>query len=385
MKEIVLLGATGSIGTQVLDVIKDNRNFSLKGFSFGKNIKRAMEIIEEFKPKYVCALFKSDAMMLKEKYQNVEFFFGNIGLIDLVEVDCENGVVINAIVGIAGLVPTVKAIESKKDILLANKETLVVAGDIINKLVKENNVRLLPIDSEHSAILQCLNTSRKEDVKKIIITASGGAFRNKSRKELENVTLKEATSHPNWSMGKKITIDSSTMVNKGLEVIEAHHLFNIDYSNIETVIHRESIVHSLVEFNDGSVIAQLGNPDMKLPIAYALNYPYHNNNNFVQKLDLVKIGKLSFEEMSFERFPMVELAYEVGRLGGILPLVYNVSNEVAVDLFINGKIKYLDIEKIIKETVEFFKDKNMLNPSLEVLLFFEGLIKEKILENYEVE
>ena len=185
-------------------------------------------------------------------------------------------------------------------------------------------------------------------------------------------------------MGKKITIDSSTMVNKGLEVIEAHYLFKIDYSNIETVIHKESIIHSLVEFNDGSVIAQMGNPDMRLPIAYALNYPNHEINNFIKPLDLVKIGTLTFKEMNYERFPMVKLAYEVGTLGGILPLVYNVANEVAVKLFMEGKIKYLDIEKIIKETVEYFKDKNMLNPSLEVILLFEGLVKEKILENYEV-
>lgn len=384
MKEIVLLGATGSIGTQVLEVIKNNENFSLKGISFGKNIKRAIEIIEDYKPEFVCALEESDMEILKEKYPNIQFFYGIVGLIDLVEVALENGIVINAIVGIAGLVPTVKAIETKKDILLANKETLVVAGDIINKLVEENGVKLIPIDSEHSAILQCINSSKREDVKKIIITASGGAFRDKTRKELENVTLEEATEHPNWSMGKKITIDSSTMVNKGLEVIEAHYLFKIDYSNIETVIHKESIIHSLVEFNDGSVIAQMGNPDMRLTIAYALNYPNHEINNFIKPLDLVKIGTLTFKEMNYERFPMVKLAYEVGTLGGILPLVYNVANEVAVKLFMEGKIKYLDIEKIIKETVEYFKDKNMLNPSLEVILLFEGLVKEKILENYEV-
>lgn len=384
MKEIVLLGATGSIGTQVLEVIKNNENFSLKGISFGKNIKRAIEIIENYKPEFVCALEESDMEILKEKYPNIQFFYGSVGLIDLVEVALENGIVINAIVGIAGLVPTVKAIEAKKDILLANKETLVVAGDIINKLVEENGVKLIPIDSEHSAILQCINSSKREDVKKIIITASGGAFRDKTRKELENVTLEEATEHPNWSMGKKITIDSSTMVNKGLEVIEAHYLFKIDYSNIETVIHKESIIHSLVEFNDGSVIAQMGNPDMRLPIAYALNYPNHEINNFIKPLDLVKIGTLTFKEMNYERFPMVKLAYEVGTLGGILPLVYNVANEVAVKLFMEGKIKYLDIEKIIKKTVEYFKDKNMLNPSLEVILLFEGLVKEKILENYEV-
>lgn len=384
MKEIILLGATGSIGCQVLDVIKDNKEFLLKGISFGNNIKKAIEIIDEFHPQYVCCLNQEDSINLEKKYPDIAFFYGSVGLIDLVEVKCENGVVINAIVGTSGLVPTVKAIESKKDILLANKETLVVAGDLINELVSKYQVNLIPIDSEHSAILQCLNSGKKEEVKKIIITASGGSFRDLKREELNNVTLEEACTHPNWCMGTKITIDSSTMVNKGLEVIEAHHLFKIDYSKIETIIHKESIIHSMVEFNDGSVIAQMGNPDMRLPIMYALNYPHHIKNNIIKELDLCEIGNLSFKKMDYERFPLVRIAYEVGMIGGILPLVYNVSNEVAVSLFVRGKIKYLDIEKIIIETVDFFKERNVLKPSLEVLILFENLVKENILEKYEV-
>lgn len=384
MKEIILLGATGSIGCQVLDVIKDNNEFLLKGISFGNNIKKAIEIIDEFHPQYVCCLNQEDAINLEKKYPDIIFFYGSVGLIDLVEVETKNGVVINAIVGTSGLVPTVKAIEARKDILLANKETLVVAGDLINELVSKYQVNLIPIDSEHSAILQCLNSGKKEEVKKIIITASGGSFRDLKREELNNITLEEACKHPNWSMGTKITIDSSTMVNKGLEVIEAHHLFKIDYSKIETIIHKESIIHSMVEFNDGSVIAQMGNPDMRLPIMYALNYPHHLNNNIIKELNLCEIGSLSFKKMDYERFPLVKVAYEVGKIGGILPLVYNVSNEVAVNLFINGKIKYLDIEKIIIETVEFFKERNVLKPSLEVLILFENLVKENILEKYEV-
>lgn len=384
MKEIILLGATGSIGSQVLDVIKNNGDFKLIAISFGKRINKAIEIIEEFKPQYVCTLDKEDAEYLKEKYEKINFCYGNEGLVKVASLPTNNGLLVNAIVGIAGLLPTVEAIRSKKDILLANKETLVVAGDIINKLVKENNVNLLPIDSEHSAIMQCLNSGKFSDVKKIIITASGGSFRNKTRKELENVTLEEAIKHPNWSMGTKITIDSSTMVNKGLEVIEAHHLFNIDYDKIETIIHKESIIHSMVEFMDGAIIAQLGTPNMRIPIAYALNYPFHKKQENVSYLDLVKNSNLTFQKMDYNRFPMVELAYFVGKCGGILPLVYNTSNEVAVDLFVKGKIKYLEIEKIISEMVNYYKEKNIKEPTLEDIFRVDNEIRELIMNNVEV-
>lgn len=384
MKEIILLGATGSIGTQALDILKENKEFILKAISFGKNKEKAIKIIDEFKPSVVACEMMEDMLFLKEKYPNIEVFYGEEGLIKLANLKTDNGLLVNAIVGIAGLAPTIEAIKSKKDILLANKETLVVAGDMINSLVKEYQVKLLPIDSEHSAILQCLENGRREDLKKIIITASGGSFRDKTRKELENVTVEEALNHPNWSMGAKITIDSSTMVNKGLEVIEAHHLFNISYDKIETILHRESIIHSMVEFNDGSVLSQMATPDMRLPINYALNYPKHLEYKGSSSLDLVKVRNLTFEKMDFDRFPMIELAYKVGRLGGILPLVYNVANEEAVKCFINGKIKYLEIEKIIIDMVNLYLDKNINNPTIEDIIKINSEVRKLINEKIEV-
>ena len=384
MKEIILLGATGSIGAQVLDVIKDNNEFRLVAISFGKNVNKAIEIIEEFKPQYVCTLEEKDALYLKEKFEDINFCYGNDGLVTIASLDVKKGLLVNAIVGIAGLLPTIKGIESKKDILLANKETLVVAGDIINRKVFENGVKLIPIDSEHSAILQCLNSGEISEVKKIIITASGGSFRDKTREELENVTLEEAIKHPNWSMGTKITIDSSTMVNKGLEIIEAHHLFGLSYDKIEAIIHKESIIHSMVEYNDGAIIAQLGTPNMRIPIAYALNYPHHKKVENVSYLDLIKNSNLTFQKMDYDRFPMVRLAYFVGKSGGILPLVYNTSNEVAVDLFIKGKIKYLEIEKIITDMVNFYKEKNILNPTVDDIFKVDKEIRELISSNVEV-
>ena len=384
MKEIILLGATGSIGTQVLDIIKENKDFLLKAISFGKNKEKAIKIINEFKPLVVSCEMMEDMLWLKEKYPDIEFVYGEKGLEYLASLETKKGLLINAIVGIAGLVPTITAIKNKKDILLANKETLVVAGDMINSLVKEYQVKLLPIDSEHSAILQCLENGRREDLKKIIITASGGSFRDRSREELENVTFLEAMNHPNWSMGAKITVDSSTMVNKGLEVIEAHHLFNIDYDKIETILHRESIIHSMVEFNDGSVLSQMATPDMRLPINYALNYPKHLEYKNSSSLNLVKVKSLTFEKMDFERFPMLELAYKVGRLGGILPLVYNVANEEAVKCFIEGKIKYLEIEKIITDMVNLYQEKNIKNPTIEEILKINSQVRKLINEKIEV-
>ena len=384
MKEIILLGATGSIGTQVLDIIKENKEFLLKAISFGKNKEKAVKIINEFKPLVVSCEMMEDMLWLKEKYPDIEFVYGEKGLEYLASLETKKGLLINAIVGIAGLVPTITAIKNKKDILLANKETLVVAGDMINSLVKEYQVKLLPIDSEHSAILQCLENERREDLKKIIITASGGSFRDRSREELENVTFLEAMNHPNWSMGAKITVDSSTMVNKGLEVIEAHHLFNIDYDKIETILHRESIIHSMVEFNDGSVLSQMATPDMRLPINYALNYPKHLEYKNSSSLNLVKVKSLTFEKMDFERFPMLELAYKVGRLGGILPLVYNVANEEAVKCFIEGKIKYLEIEKIITDMVNLYQEKNIKNPTIEEILKINSQVRKLINEKIEV-
>ena len=378
MKNFILLGATGSIGSQTLDIIKKDKNFNLLGFSFFENVSRAKEIINEFKPKYVTMKDSS----FKDEFNNfkdVTFFYGERGLLDLVKVE-DYATIINSIVGLAGLAPTVEAIKAKKDILLANKETLVCAGDLIKRLVKENKVNLIPIDSEHSAIMQCLKVGKKKEIKKIIITASGGSFRDLSRSELENVTLVDALRHPNWNMGKKITIDSSTMVNKGLEVIEAHYLFDVDYSKIETVIHKESIIHSMVEYKDNGIIAHLAVPDMHLPIMYAMYYPRHLKG-FTQELDFSNLN-LSFKKMDTKRFPMVEKAYFVGRAGGVLPLVYNTSNEVAVSLFTNGKIKYLDIEDIITKSIDRFKDENIYDYDIDDLLEFDKKVRSIVLEKW---
>ena len=379
MKNFILLGATGSIGTQVLDIIRKDNNFKLLGFSFGNNIKKAIEIIKEFKPKYV-AITNLEYINSFNEFSDLNVFSGDDSLSKLVNMS-EDYVLINSVSGIAGLKPTICAIKNHKDILLANKETLVCAGEIINKLVKENNVNLIPIDSEHSAISQCLKVGSKNEIKNIIITASGGAFRDKNRGELDNVTLEDATCHPNWSMGTKITIDSSTMVNKGLEIIEAHFLFDVPYEKIKTVIHKESIIHSMVEYFDGSVIAHLATPDMHLPIMYAMYYPHHLKG-VTPSLDFNKLKNLSFEEMNYERFPMVELAYKVGELSGVMPLVYSTSNEVAVELFKQGKIKYLDIENIINEMVNNYIDKNILNPTLDDLIEIDQKVRKDVLEEW---
>ena len=383
MKDLYLLGATGSIGQQTLEILRENKNaFSLKAVSCFSNIELLKNIIYEFKPKYACVGNELDRLSLEKEFENLICFSGEAGLLELVSSGEKGGVLVNAIVGIAGLMPTVKAIENKRDILLANKEVLVTAGRIIKDLVKKHNVKLIPIDSEHSAIFQCLLNSKIEDVLSVIITASGGAFRDKKREELENVTPEEALAHPNWSMGKKITIDSATMVNKGLEVIEAHFLFDIEYDRIKTILHKESIIHSMVEFVDGSIIAQMGLPDMRIPIQYALFYPERKNFFNTERLDFSKLKNLSFEELDFKRFPCLELAYWCGKNGGILPVVYNASNEAAVKLFLDKRIKFLEIEKIIFEAVK--NAKNIMNPTLEEILKTDELVKDKIYKIYEV-
>ncbi|HHU55156.1 MAG TPA: 1-deoxy-D-xylulose-5-phosphate reductoisomerase [Acholeplasmataceae bacterium] len=376
MKNIHLLGATGSIGTQVLEVIKSLDGFSVKSISFGKNIPKGKEIIENFNPEFVCVLEKEDAENLQKHYPHIKFSYGEKGLVEAATYGDESGVLVNAVVGMVGLKPTIAAINKGRNILLANKETLVVGGEIINRLVKEKNVKLIPIDSEHSAIMQCLDGRSKEDISKIIITASGGSFRDKSRKELENVTVENALAHPNWNMGAKITIDSATMVNKGLEVIEAHYLFDIPYDKIETIIHYESIIHSLVEFKDRSVIAQLGVPDMRIPIQYALTYPNTMENNISKSLDFNIMNKLTFKKMDFDRFPCLRYAYEAGIQGGVMPTVYNTSNEEAVRLFLEKKISFLDIEKIIFEMMG--RIENISNPTLDDIFQISKLVKDII-------
>lgn len=381
MKNIYLLGATGSIGTQVLDIIKPNHDFKLKSISVGNNIDKAIEIINKYKPEFVSVLEEQNMKYLASIFPNVEFDFGEKGLIKAATYSDEPGYLINAVVGMVGLIPTIAAIEKKRNILLANKETLVVAGDIIKKALKKYDVKMIPIDSEHSAIYQCLFSGKKEEVKKIIITASGGSFRDLNREELTNVTINDALKHPNWSMGAKITIDSATMVNKGLEVIEAHYLFDMPYENIETVIHRESIIHSMVEYVDGAIIAQLSNPDMRLPIQYALYESYRENNSF-KKMDFSQKISLTFSPMYYDRYPLLALAYKVGKMGGIMPMIYNSANEVAVKLFLEQKINFLDIEKIINDAV--LNVENILDPTLEQILESDKKLREHLYEKYEV-
>ena len=377
-KNILLLGATGSIGTQVLDVIRNN-DFCLKSVACGKNIKRLENIINEFSPEYVSVELEEDCLYLKNKYPNINVGFGLNGLIEAATYGEEKSTVINAVVGMKGLIPTVKAIEKGNDILLANKETLVVAGSIIKELIKKHDVSLVPIDSEHNAIKRLLENKNIKSVEKIIITASGGSFLKKSREELENVSISEALIHPNWSMGSKITIDSATMVNKGLEVIEAHYLFDIPYEKIETVIHPESIIHSMVEFVDGSVTALMYNPTMINPISHAI---YGEEKECgIKNIDFKNLKSLSFKEMDFERFPMIKLAYEVGNKGGILPLVYNSSNEVAVKLFLDGKIKFLDIEKIIIDNVRKYYNYEIDNElTIEKLIEVDDIVRKNIID-----
>ena len=383
MKNLMLLGATGSIGSQVLDIIREYKDeYQLKSIAFGKNINKAIAIIDEFKPEYVAVDRYEDYLILKEKFPNIAFGYGEEGLINAATYLNEKGYLINAVVGMIGLKPTVAAIQKGHDILLANKETLVVAGEIITKLVKEYNVNLIPIDSEHSTIYQCLLGQSKEDLSRIIITASGGAFRDKKRSELENVTVNDALKHPNWKMGAKITIDSATMVNKGLEVIEAHFLFGLDYEKIETVLHKESIIHSLVEYNDGAIIAGLSYPDMRIPIAYALSTPRRKDLSFIKKMDFKTFFNLTFAPMDFERFPLLSLAYEVGKMGGIMPMVYNTANEIAVQLFLDGKIKFLEIDEIINYAVK--ETKNILNPSLDEILEYDKLLRKELQAKFEV-
>lgn len=375
--KLYLLGATGSIGHQTLDIVRSsNGTFSVETIAANRNIDKVKDIIEEFHPKFVSVGLEEAKKDLELLYPSIEFGYGIDGLIKAATYGNNgNDLVVNAIVGSAGLSPTYYAIKKGRNIALANKETLVIGGDLIKPMLKEYNVNLIPIDSEHSAIMQCMNGEDKKTVKNIIITASGGSFRDKTREELEHVTVEDALNHPNWSMGAKITVDSATMMNKGLEVIEAHHLFDVSYDKIKTVLHKESIIHSLVEYNDTAMIAHLGNPDMRVPISYALNFP--NRVPFKGKsLDLIKLGTLHFEELSFERFPMLEYAYYAGRKGGIHPTVLNASNEAAVSLFLNGKIDFLQIEEIVLECLNMFSGEVEL--SLESILETDNLVKDYV-------
>ena len=358
MKKIAILGSTGSIGTQTLDVVRANGDIEVLGISAGKNIQKLEEQVREFSPRLVAVWDENAAQELAQKIQDTDtkVVAGMDGLLELAAMP-DTEILVTAIVGMLGIRPTIEAIRAGKDIALANKETLVTAGHLIIPMAKEYGVQILPVDSEHSAIFQSLRGGTEKEVKRLIITASGGPFRGKKRSELENVTLAQCLNHPNWSMGQKVTLDSSTLANKGLEVMEAHWLFDMPYDKIAVVVHPQSIVHSLVEFCDGSVIAQLGVPDMRLPIQFALSWPERYDYSFEQ-LDLVAAGNLTFEAPDLEAFPSLKIAIDCGKAGGTLPCAFNAANEEAVYAFLAGKIKYLDATVTAQHN-------NVLRPQLE--------------------
>ncbi len=354
MKNISILGSTGSIGMQALQVIRSLKNeFKVVGLAAKSNVDIIEKQIEEFKPKIAALEDELSAEILKTrmKGKGVKIVGGMEGIVQ-VATEPSADIVLSAIVGIAGLIPTLEAIRSGKNIALSNKESLVTAGHIIMKTASDNGVTILPVDGEHSAILQCLDGCRnRNNIRRLILTASGGPFRNKTYNELSNVTPEQALDHPNWRMGKKITIDSATLMNKGFEVIEARWLFDIDIDKIDVIIHTESIVHSMVEFNDRSILAQLSVPDMKGPIAYAMNYP-QRLDDVIKNLPLEKIGTLNFMEPDNKKFPCLSYAYEALKEGGTMPSVLNAANEIAVNAFLKGAIGFCDIPVIIKKTME---------------------------------
>lgn len=380
MKKLVLVGGSGSIGTQVIDIVQANPDkFQIIALAVGSRVNNVVDIAKKLNINCICVKNKSDVDSIANELQNGEIYYGDEGLLKLAKMPCD--LFVNALVGFVGLEPTIAAIEAGNDIALANKETLVVAGELVERKMAEHNVKLYPIDSEHSAIFQCLQGNKKEEVDSLIITASGGSFRDKTRDELKNVTKNDALKHPNWSMGNKITIDSATMMNKGFEVIEAHYLFHLPYERIRVLLHRQSIVHSMVEYVDHSIIAQLGVSDMRIPIQYALTYPDRFDMKYDNRLDLVKAANLTFEELSFERYPLLRLAYEVGKAKGILPCVMNAANEVAVAAFINERISFLDIEKIVIDTVKHFENREY--STIDVLRDYDSKARDYALELIE--
>ena len=381
MKNIVILGSTGSIGTNALEIIRNKKEeFNVIGLSANSNHKLICEQIEEFKPKYVSIGTEEGKKIIEEKFPEVKVYVGREGLKKLGQIE-EMDIILVAVIGAIGIEATSEAIKLGKRIALANKETMVAGGDYINKLLKENpKSEIIPVDSEHSAIFQSLMAGKKSQVKNLIITASGGTFRGKKLEDLKDVTVEQALKHPNWSMGRKITIDSSTLVNKGLEVIEAHQLFGMDYDKIKVVIHPQSIIHSLVEYDDNAVIAQLGVTDMKLPIQLAFTYPDRIQNNCLDTLDLLKVGNLTFEAPDREVFKGLDLAYKAGKIGKSMPTVLNAANEIAVELFLDKKIKFLDIYKIIEKAMDNHEVEEIDN--LDSILRIDQAIRKWVYDNY---
>ena len=372
MKKIAILGSTGSIGTQTLEVVRENGDIEVLGLAAGNNIKLLEQQIREFKPRVVAVWKEEKAKELRENIKDldVKVVSGMDGLIE-VSILPETEILVTAIVGMIGIRPTIEGIKAGKHIALANKETLVTAGHIIMPLAKEYGVQILPVDSEHSAIFQSLQGGQHKAIKKILLTASGGPFRGRKTEQLLNIKVEDALKHPNWEMGRKITIDSSTMINKGLEVIEAKWLFDVDVDDIEVYIHRQSIIHSMVEFCDGSVIAQMGVPDMKLPIQYALNYPCRFNR-IGQRLNLFEVGELTFKKPDTQTFECLNIAYESIKKGGIVPTLMNAANEIAVEAFLNNKISFLSIADVVEETIKGF---NNAKASLSTVLEFDSLAR----------
>jgi len=378
VKKISLLGATGSIGWQTYDILKEQREaFQLVAFSSGKNLEKTREMIDNLKPELVSVQLEEDALQLAKEYPTIHFTFGAKGLVE-VATHPDSTVLVNAVLGSVGLESTLAAIRMGKTIAIANKETLVTAGHLVMAEAKKYKATILPVDSEHSAIFQSMNGENPKNIERLIITASGGSFRDKTRDQLKHVTVADALNHPNWSMGAKITIDSATMMNKGLEVIEAHVLFDMPYEKIDVLLHRESIIHSLVEYHDTSVIAQLGTPDMRVPIQYALSYPDRIPLHNGQRLNLAQIGQLHFQEMDFERYPALRLAYEAGRTGGTILTAMNAANEAAVAAFLQGKITFLEIDETIERVMQAHQ--NIAVPDLQTILQVDSETRKIVLD-----
>lgn len=378
MKNIAILGSTGSIGTQTLEVVRANPELKVVALAAGGNVKKMEEQIREYKPAVAGMWTEEAAADLRARVADlpVRIVSGMEGLLEIAALH-ESQVLVTAIVGMIGIRPTIAAIEAGKDIALANKETLVTAGHIIMPLAQKCGVAILPVDSEHSAIFQSLNGEPRERVEKILLTASGGPFRGRNKEQLKRIQVEDALKHPNWFMGHKVTIDSSTLVNKGLEVMEARWLFDVGLDRIQVVVHPQSIIHSAVEYVDGAIIAQLGTPDMKLPIQYALFYPDRKPMQG-KKVDLFELGQLTFEKPDMETFTGLKLAYEAARTGGTMPTVFNAANEMAVRLFLERKIGYLDIPELIGESMA--RHKVLENPDVEQILETESSVYEWITE-----
>ncbi len=386
MKAITILGSTGSIGTQTLDIVTHNPDkFRVVGLAAGSNVTLLAEQIRTFKPEIVALGNEAKLTELKEAIADCpnqpQILVGQAGICEVARYgDAES--VVTGIVGCAGLLPTISAIEAGKDIALANKETLIAGAPVVLPLVEKHQVKLLPADSEHSAIFQCLQGVPDGGLRRIILTASGGSFRDLPVEKLSSVTVKDALKHPNWSMGQKITIDSATLMNKGLEVIEAHYLFNLDYDQIDIVIHPQSIIHSLIEVQDTSMLAQLGWPDMRLPLLYALSWPERIYTDWEQ-LDLVKAGDLTFREPDHQKYPCMQLAYAAGRAGGLMPAVLNAANEQTVALFLKEKIGFLDIPRLIEAVCDRFSSQNTAEPSLDDILSADQWARQAVIEHQE--